>query len=166
MQFSLPFNDIASGASINTFKTLVALLAADTAGLRIRLRSLSIGVSEDTPLDLAVGLQLTRVADISAGGAGTSDTTVATSAIAKKDAESADSPVSGKVDFVTSGVEPTTYESEPLWAIDFNRRGGVIKEWDAENAPVIHRDQLLGLLVAPRTAAAVRLSGVLEFETF
>jgi hypothetical protein len=42
----------------------------------------------------------------------------------------------------------------------------LIQEWIPEEAPVINRDQLLGILVAPRTAAAVNVTITAEFEEF
>jgi hypothetical protein len=61
-------------------------------------------------------------------------------------------------------VEPTAYADRPLYAMEFNDRTGLIQEWDPDDAPVFRRDQVAGILIAPRQAAAVRTSGVIEFE--
>ena len=58
------------------------------------------------------------------------------------------------------------YETEPLWKGEINAHGGAIKFWSEEDAPEIGLDALLGLLAAPRTAAAVKLSGTLTYETW
>jgi len=162
MRYAVHFTDVPSGAVADTFKTIAALIAADTAGYRCRLRSLQVGPADDAPADLNVALQLQRVDDVSAGGAGTANSNPTP---VPKDSLARAAVISAGEDYVTGGVEPTTY-GNPLWQIDINRRNSVIKEWGVEDAPVINRDQLLGLLAAPRTAAAVRLSGALEFEEF
>ncbi len=159
MRFSAPFDNVASGAVADTYKTLAALVAADTAGYRCRLRSLTVGPADDAPADLNVSLKINRVDDVSAGGAGTATAVTP----APKDSLS-------RAAVITAGkahsAEPTTYNTVPLWECEINLRNSLIKEWGADDAPVINRDQLLGLLVAPRTAAAATLSGVLEFEEF
>ena len=159
MKFTVNFDDVATGAVADTFsKTIAALRAAATTGYRCRLRALQIGPSDAAPADLNVGLQLQRIDDVSGGGVGT--LTAATPV--KKDSLSRAAVITGGVNY---SAEPTVY-GDPLWQIDINRRTGFIKEWLPEDAPVINEDQLLGLLAAPRTAAAANLSGSLEFEEF
>ena len=161
-RYTLEFDDIATGAVANTYKTLASLLVADTAGHRCRLRALTVGPADDSPPDVNIGLQLNRVSDISAGSAGTS-TAVSGANMAKRDPGSLDSIVTGGIDH---SAEPTTYDTEPVWAGAINARGAIVKEWGEAEAPIATQDMLLGLLVAPRTAAAVRCSGSLEFESY
>lgn len=158
MRYSVPFSDLPSGAVADAYVTLAALVAADTAGYRCRLRSLTVGPADNAPADLNVSVALKRVDDVSAGGAGTATAVTATT----KDSLSRAAVIAGAKGH---SVEPTTYGTV-LWECDLNLRNSVIKEWGPDDAPVISRDQLLGLLAAPRTAAAARLSGVLEFEEF
>lgn len=160
--YKMTFDNVATGAVADTFTTLAAIVAADTAGYRARLLSLTIGPADDAPVDKNVAVKLCRVDDVSAGGAGTA-TTVSGANMAKADSESAASVISGGHTYT---VEPTTYGTYPLWVGAFNARGGLVKHWDREDAPVIQRDQLLGLLAAPRDAAAITLSGTMEFEVF
>jgi len=162
MRYTLPFTDVPTGAVADTAKTLAALIAADTAGYRCRLRKLVVGPADDAPADLNVALQIKRVDDVSAGGAGTANSNPTPM---PKDSLSRAAVITTGVDYVTGGVEPTTY-GNTMWQIDINRRNSVIVEWPVDDAPTINRDQLLGLLGAPRTAAAARLSGTLEFEEF
>ena len=162
MFFTVDFDDVATSGTINTFKTMAALVAADTAGYRCRLRKLCVGPADDAPADLNVALQLQRVDDVSAGGAGTADSTRTP---VPHDSLSRLAVITAGEDYVTGGVEPTPY-GNPLWQIELNRRNSLIVEWGEEEAPVINRDQLLGLLAAPRTAAAANLSGSLTFEEF
>jgi hypothetical protein len=159
MRFIVPFSDVATGAVADTFgKTLAAVRAADTAGYRCRIRRLAVGCSDNAPPDLAIALVLKRVDDVSAGGAGTSTAVTPT----QRDSLS-------RAAVCTAGkghtVEPTVY-GEPLFQTEMNLRNTIIQEWDAEGAPVANRDQLIGLLAAPRTAVAHNLSGELEFEEF
>ncbi len=159
MKFTVNFDDIPTGAVINTFKTIAALIAADTVGHRCRLISLTAGPSEDSPKDLNVALQLKRIDSVSGGTAGTAG---GTPTPAKKDSLSRAAVITAKTNY---SAEPTTY-GDVLWQADMNRRNTICKEWSPEDAPVITRNQHLGLLAAPRTAAATSLSGSLEFEEF
>jgi hypothetical protein len=158
MRFTVPFEEVATGAVANTYKTIAAIRAADTAGYRFRLRRLQLGNSEDTPQDLAVGIALKRVDDVSAGGAGTS------TAVTPLQVDSL-----SRAAVCTAGknytVEPTTY-GNPLWEMELNCRNSLDIVWTEEEAPVVNRDQLLGLLICPRTAVARTFSGCLEFEEF
>ena len=160
MHWKLAFSDVASGAVADTFKTIAAMVCADSAENRVRLRSLNLGPTDDAPVDLNLGVRILRIADVSAGTSGTYSS-VSTSSIAKVNSFQTNSLASGRIDY---SAEPTTYETEPLWEHSFNARGGFIKEWSREGGPVIEADQLLGVLVAPRTASAIRVSGTLEFE--
>ncbi len=163
MKFAVYFDDVATSGTINTFKTMLAILAADTVGYRARLLKLSVGPSDDAPADLNVALQLKRVDDVSAGGGvGTANSNPTPVAI---DSLSRAAVITAGEDYLGGGVEPTAYGS-PLWQIDFNRRNSIIMEWLPEEAPIISRDQVLGLLAAPRTGAAVNLSGYFLFEEF
>ena len=162
-KYAVHFTNTATGAVADTFKTMLAIIAADTAGHRARLLKMVVGPSEDAPVDLNVGLQLQRVDDVSAGGAGTAGSNPTP---AKMDSESLATVITAGEDYVTGGVEPTTYGTVPLWVGDMHYYNTIIQEWAPEDAPVIQRDQLLGLLAAPRTAVARSLSGYFEFEQF
>ena len=162
MKFSLPFNDIPSGASADTFKTMATLIVADTAGHRIRVTSISVGPSDDAPADRNVAIHLKRIADRSAGTAGTAGTSIAAASIPKKETASRDTIVTAGLNY---SVEPTTYETYPVFEMEINDRGGFIKEF-GDDGPVFERDQMCSLLAAPRAAAASRISGCIEFEEF
>jgi len=158
MRFTVNADNVSTGAVADTFTTELAMRAADTAGYRFRLRSLSVGPADDVPGDLNLAVQVKRVDDVSAGGAGTS---TAVTPVPKDSLSRASVITAGKA----HTVEPTTY-GDPLWQVDINRRNSFIKEWAAEDAPVANRDQLLGVLLAPRTAAAAVVSIAAEFEEF
>jgi len=161
--YKMTFDAIATGAVADTYKTLCAIVAADTAGHRARVMSITIGPADEAPVDKNVAVKLARVDDVSAGGAGTPGASVSGANMGKVDSESVASTITGGRAY---SAEPTVYGTEPLWAGAFNARGGIIKHWDREDAPVIQRDQLIGLLAAPRDANAITLSGTIEFETF
>ena len=162
MKFSLPFNDIATGAVADTFKTMAAIIVANTAGHRVRVTSLCCGPSDDAPGDRNIAIQLKRIASIAAGTAGTAGTTLTSAQVPKKETASRDTIVTAKLDY---SVAPTTYETYPVFEMEFNDRGGFIKEF-GDDGPVFEKDQLCGILASPRTAAAVRISGNIEFEEF
>ncbi len=162
MKFTLPFEDIATGAVADVFKTLAALEIPDSLGNRIRVRSLIVGFAKDTPDDQPIAIVMSRIADRSAGTAGSS-TAVTTANIPKKDPDSIDSLVAGERNYT---VEPTTFETENIFADEINDRGGIIKEWDEEGAPKFTRDQLCAVRAAPRRALAASVTGTIEFELY
>ena len=155
------FSDIATGASANTYKTMAAILASATAGYKARIRELVIVVSLDAPADLQVSLKVNRIADVSAGGAGTADSSIAASALARPNTDDRDGVTTFGYDY---SVEPTTYETNAHYLVDFNLRGGHTKVWGVEDSIYINNDMLIGILMAPRTAAAATISGTVVWE--
>ncbi len=162
MMYKYEFDDLATGTVADTLKTMAQVLVADTIGLRVRIRSVSIGPADNAASDENIVVKCKRINDVSAGSAGTAAATVATTAVVKGDTLQPDSPASFKTDY---SVEPTTYEPSS-YTMAANGRGGFIKEWAPEDAPVVGRDQAFGVLVAPRSTTAVRVSGCIEFESF
>jgi hypothetical protein len=158
-KFVVPFDNVATGAAADTYKTMAAIRVADTAGHRVRLRALHVGPADDAPVDKCLAIKISRVADVSAGGAGTSTAVTP----AKKDVASTAALASAGKNYT---VEPTTYETEALWQGAINSRGAISMVWSADDAPVVGQDALVGVLMAPRDAAAVTVSGSLEFEEF
>jgi len=157
-QFVVPFDDLSTGAVADTFKTMAAVQAADTAGYRCRIRKITVGPAADTPVDRNVAIILQRVDDVSAGGSGTKTAATPT----QKDSLSAAAVCAGGVNYT---AEPTVYGTD-LFAIEMNLRNSLVMEWTPEDAPIVNRDQLIGLLVAPRSANAESVSGCIEFEEF
>lgn len=150
--------DVASSSSADTYTTILGLLAADTAGHRGRLRKLTVGMSEDTPGDTTYAVQVKRVDDVSAGSAGT--------ATALTEGQIHSLSIAPNVAALhTYTVEPSTY-GQPLWHGEFNSRASAIVEWGPDEAPVVDRDQLLGVLVAVRSAVAKNVSIHAEWEEF
>jgi len=159
MLYTLEVNNSASGASADTFKTMLAARAADTAGYRFRLRAVAVGCAEDSPVDLPIAVVVQRVDDVSGGSAGTAGSAETPAPV---DSLSRASVIAGGSAY---SAEPSTY-GDPLFAVDFNARSALIKEWAPEDAPVANRDQLIGLLVAPRTAAARTITASMLIEEF
>lgn len=164
MFYSLTFDDVVTLAVDNSYKTLAAIIVADTVGHRCRIRSLIVNPADDVPPDMNVGIRIGRIADVSGGTAGTS-TAVTAGNIPKRDPRSVDCLMSGARNYT---AEPTSYETEPVFQAGFNVRGGLVKHWhdDDDEAIAAIADQLLGLLAAPRGTTAVRLSGSIGFEVY
>lgn len=160
MRYSIPFSDLATGSSANAFVTLVAVILANTAGHRFRVRALAVGPADDAPDDKNVSVKLARTNNAGAASGGTA---VTSANIPKKDSGSRDTIASAHL--APSG-EPTTYETNAVYQMDFNLRGGLMKEWNEIDAPIVNSNQTLGLLAAPRAASAARLSGTIEIEEF
>ena len=159
----LVFNDIASGVVAQTYKTLAAIVAAATAGHRAALLAVNIGCSDNSPVDESFNLQVQRVEDVSAGGAGTT-TAVSAAQMARPDSYEVDGNITGGHTYT---AEPTTYDATyPLFNHEFNTRGGFFKEWSFESAPKIDNDQLIGILITPRVATARNFSGSLTFQEY
>jgi len=160
-KYYLDFDDVASSGTADDELTVAALLVADTAGHRIRIRSLAVGPADNTPSDSTLLVALKRVEDISAGSAGTPQTSVAAADIARQSTDDVATIITGGIDYQT--LEPSVYDARALWMMGFNARGAVVKEW-GDQGPVFEQDQLAGLIVVPRAAAVSRVSGCLEFE--
>lgn len=161
MRYMMTFSDIASGAVADTFKTIASIINANTAGHRHRVRSLYIAPSQDAPTDVNIALKLSRTSNATAGTAGS---TVTAANMPKVDPNSLTCLMTGGRNY---SVEPTVYDTEPMLQADFNARGGFYKEWlDPDSMPRTTLNQTTGLLVAPRTAVAVNLSGFIEYEIF
>ena len=160
----IPFKDVATGAVADTYKTIAALEIADNQENRYRLTKIVVGPADSTPQDANVSLSIKRINDVSAGGVGTAGTTIAAAAIPM-----ADDKQTPPVDLEGNSnysAEPTAYEANEQWHGAMNGRGALIENLAPNDAPVVKRDQLLGLLAAPQTAAAMTLSGCLTFESF
>lgn len=162
MRYTLPFDDLASSATINLFKTLASILVADVAGHRCRLLGLDIGPADDTPGDKNAAISIERVADVSATGSGTAGNTVSAANMPKVDPLGINCLMTGPRDYSSEPI----YAAEPLWIGGLNDRGFLQKFWDEDDAFEFHRDMLCGCLIAPRAAAVIRVSGVLLFETY
>jgi hypothetical protein len=158
MKFSVLVANAATGSSADAYTTMLALVAADTQGYRCRLTKLAVGPDDDSPADVNVAIAIKRVDSVSGGGAGTGTAVTPL----PKDSESRAAVITAKH---TCTVEPTVYGTA-LWALSFNKRTGFVVNWLPEDAPVINRNQLLGVLAAPRTAAAAYLTITAEFEEF
>ena len=161
--YKVPFKDVETGAVADTYMTVCSIIVADTAGHRCRLRSLQVGPSAATPTDLNVDIVVGRIADVSAGAAGTPGDTVSAANTPKVDPGSVASLMTSGRDY---SVEPTAYETEYLWEVGVNSRGLFIKEWAAIDAIVATQDMLLGILAAPRAATLVAITGSIEYEVF
>ena len=162
MKYSIPFDDIPTGAVADGYKTIAAIVVPNTAGARVRLTAVEVGPADDTPADRNLAVKIARVAAITSGTPGTAGTTIAAGSVPKKETRSRDSLCSGKLNY---SAEPTTYETYPVFQLAVNDRGLFVKEF-GDDGPVFELDQLCGLLAAPRAAAASRVSGTLEFEEF
>jgi hypothetical protein len=171
MIYTLPFDDIACGATQNLYQTIAALKVDNTSGHRIRIRGLYVGPADDTPDDKDVGLQLARV-DLSASGAtaGVAASSITAANMPKPDLGAKTAPAIGYVDFIspTGAAEPETYEADPIFQRGFNIRQGLVREWGLEDEDliVVPQNYLIGLLIAPRVATAFSFSGELTFEWF
>ena len=153
--FTVPFRNVLGDAVADTDTTIAAVFTADTLGHRCRIREIALGFADDAPADLNMGLALKR-ADNTTAGTSTSVTPE------KCDSLSLASIISGAKDYT---VEPTTYGLS-LWAIELHRQNTVLEKWSAEDAPICGRNELIGLITTPRTAAAGTMSGYIKFEEF
>jgi len=142
---------------------MVAIIVPNTAGYRVRVRSVSVGPADTAPNDRNWSVALRRIASVSSGTAGTPGASITAANIPKKDTSGPDSVATGATVYT---VQPTTYEANPLWSDDCNDRGGIIKEWDQGGAPRAIHNQLIAICVTPRTANAAEINSTIEFEVY
>ena len=124
--YTLPFGDVPTGAVKDVYTTIAALIVPDVAGNRCKIIGINAGSDDDVPADHPISFRLARIADVSAGTAGTASATVTGGNMAKTDPNSVNSIISGKVGY-TVGNEPTTFENKPVWEQPINDRSGFIK---------------------------------------
>lgn len=161
--YTMPFEDVATGSTIDLYKTMGAIIVPDTVGNRCRVRGLHAFPSNDTSQDFDIAVRLSRIASRTAGTAGSSSPVTGAN-MPKHDPGSVASIVTGARNYTS---EPTTYETEDLWVGGFNMRGGVINErFDDDEMYRVTQDMLCGVRCAPRAAVALRVSGVIIFEVY
>jgi len=153
-RYAITAYDVATGAVAATYKSLLGLKAADTAGHRGRVRSITIGGYKATPQDHQVGVRLVRT-DNNADGTATAVTAT------KLDADDEASNMTGKKNYT---VEPTTLESIYLWEAGVHARGGIIKEWGPGEGPLWGKNQTLLLQATPGSTTAVSLVVGIEWD--
>lgn len=159
MRYTIPFENISTGAVADTFKTLVSLIMP-TAGATCRAAIVGIRLAggDAAPTDLTLVARFRRV--LTGSGKGTAGTTITAANIPKKDNLSQDAPFTAGTNY---SAEPT-YEAKTLWEMAFNSRTGVMEAFGRENEIIGNYDQVIGLEVAPRTASARVLSGSIDVE--
>ena len=160
MRFMIPFAGVATGSVADTFKTIVAAIAGDTLGYRFWVNYLGVFTDDSTPLEHNLALRLCRIADVSGGSAGTGTAVTPV----KPDDLGAASIITAKKDFT---VEPSTYESTDLLVGGRHAKTGFVWQWDEmAGAPVGNRDQLIGVLAAPKSTTALTLRGLMGITQF
>ena len=163
-RYSVSWSDVASGAVADAYVTQAAMRVAATTGLRARLIGFGIGMSDNSPTDKPLSCRINRIDDVSAGGAGTR-TTIAVGAVFKwGSSRQPNSPATGEITYTG---EPTAYIASPNWGPvwEINDRGLIMLP--GSFSPIdCEEDQIVGLLLAPRNAVAIRTSGFLMWEMF
>ena len=154
--FSATAYDVATGAVVDTFTTLMSLKAANTTGHRARLRKLTVGGAGQIAQDIQAALRLLR-SDNTGDGTATSVTPT------KKDADSLAANITAAK---AHSAEPTTMDTTYVWEGSINSRGTLVMEWDAADAPVIQKNTALNLQGSPGTTTAVTLNITMEWEEF
>ena len=158
--FQTKVDSIATGSTANTYKTLLGLKFADTAGHRGRLRRLIVSGGGGAPQDLQCSIKLRRSDNT---GDGTS-TSVNTNTISKKDPASVASNVSAIGKNFTA--EPTTIDTDILGGGSFNCRGVLELAFTEEEAPVWGKNETLLVQGAPGQATAATLEIFAVWEEF
>lgn len=164
MIYTASFEDFLIGAVADTFSTAIAMLIPDTtAGHRARIREISISPAVNATYDNYIAIKIARVEDVSAGTAGTAGATIAAADMNRMDPD-------GRIPFWTCpieySVEPTAYDAKEVWGAGMHGYMTYEHYWEEKMAPVALRDQLLGVLLAPRAAADGAFSGTITMEDF
>jgi len=165
MLYTLTAQDVATEAVADDTKAMLAIYAGTTAGHRGRLLKLDIGPSNDSAQDLNFAV---RVARYDRTGDGTAAATVISANLGKVDPHSRDSIMTGGRDY---SVDPSAFETEDLWAAEFNARGGLLQVWDRDEAPswgdrTTGNGQGLAVLMTPRAATAGRFTITATWEEY
>lgn len=155
--FTAEAEEMATGSSVGTFKTMLGIKMANTTGHRARLRALNVGPGGEGAQDINLTLRVSKTNNSTDG------TSTAVTA-KKKDPGSVASNAAaiGK----NYSVEPTTVNSQHDYGNGFNSRATHIKEWSKEEAPVFGPNETLVVQMAPGAAAAVKVTITAEWEEF
>lgn len=156
LTYSVTGYDIATGAVVDTYRTLGAVVAADTTAFIGRVRSITIGGGGNVAQDIQVSVRLVRTDNTAAG------TPASTPIPTKLDPNTLASNMTTGIDY--SGGEPTALEGTNLWEDGFNARGSIIKEWAPGKGPIFGKNQTLVLQATPGTANAVTLVFAIEWD--
>lgn len=159
--FTVPFDDVATGTSDNTYKTMGAVLVPNTAGKRCCIREIGVGPADDTPLDYSVGVRLQRFSDQSTG----TKTAITAANLGHLEADAVDGSCTGAHTYT---VEPTTMDTSPIWQSGMNARGSLIKTWSgpADACPIAGQADGMALRICPRGTNASKHSGWITFEEY
>jgi hypothetical protein len=161
--YTLPFSNLQDGNAQDTFKTMAAIIVSATEGYQAELLGFWASASADAAVDECYTWDIRRIADVSAGGAGTT-TAVTVGNMPRQRSNAGNPDTSGGVNYTG---EPTTYESYPLWEGSLFDRGQIGFMWPDGCGPLAIEDQIIGLRVAPRAAGPTQLnwSGCLFFRS-
>jgi len=156
------YSDIVIAAAKDTYVTCIGIIVPATQGYGARLRGFTVGMADETAQDIQMSVKINRIDDVSAGSAGTPGTTIAAANLARPYSYQGNGLLTVGVNYV--GAEPSTYNTNANFLMDFNSRGGYSHYFQEYDAPFVGEDQILALLVAPRVATAAQVSGTIIFE--
>jgi hypothetical protein len=165
MEYSVPFEDQATGTTDNVYKTLVSLENPASGGIRHRIKKVVFNPSDDAPGDRNFGVRIHRKADLTLGVA-LVGTAISAANVPKGDPSSRDTAVVVKRVVTT---EPTSLETEAWFQEGSNDRNGAVYEFNADPSREEGRANAnMGnyLQFCPRGATATRISGTVFFEEF
>jgi hypothetical protein len=148
--------DVATGAVVDTFKTMLSMISANTDGHRGELQFFSVCGAGGDPQDIQVTCRINRTNNATAG---TSTAVTPTSL----DPDSLATVITSGKNY---SVEPTTYESSFALEAAFNARAGFT--WSAPRGMGIKwkKNQTLAILCTPGTATATTLNLTAHFEQY
>lgn len=159
MRYTIPFENLSTGAVADTFKTMAALIMPTAGGTaRAAITGIRVACGDATPTDLTLVCRIRRV--LSGSGKGTAGASITAANMPKKDNLSQDAPFTAGTNYT---VEPT-YDAKTLWEFTMNTRSGCIEQLPPNLEIIGNYDQVLGLEIAPRSAAARVVSGSLDIE--
>lgn len=153
-RFSVIALEVATGAVVGTYKSILGLKAANTVGHRGKVRRLSVGFGGEAAQDVNVSLRLTKTDNNSDG------TSTAVTAKRKDESGMVVSVMTGGKNYT---VEPDNVDSQHLWECGLNSRGSLVIDW-GEDGPVWGENETLLLQATPGAAAAVKMTATLEWD--
>lgn len=149
---------LTTGTTVGTFKTLVGLKLADTAGHRARLRRLILAGGGSAAQDIQVSARIAKTDNTTDG----TSTSVNTNTIGQSD----DNDIASNVSAIGKNysVEPTTIGTGLLGGGSFNTRGGLVLEWNHDEAPIWGKNETLLIQGSPGETTAANLEAYVEWE--
>lgn len=162
--YYVPIDNIAGNSGSgeqDEYKTLASIIVPDTADIQVAIKEIDIGPASDSAADENFILAVERIDGPTTEG---TKTAITAANINRPHTDLPDPDWSAAKNYT---VEPTVFETNPLWLMGQNDRGGFFKRWeDIREAPQARKNQIICVCIActAATPSANSWAGTITVE--